>query len=130
MSDFTALKEQREELGLSGEDLVQYVLGQQKALREERAREREAQKETELARLNTLKVEAELQKSKQDHELQMARLSSPSITEHTTNPKVQRPTMPLYQLAMERMLVPHHQTSTMYQINVCILTAMGLIYCR
>ena len=97
MSDFASLKNQGEVLGLSGDDLLKYILHQQTIHREERAKEREAVRDTERARLDALKIEADKEKAKQDHDLQMAKVNSPTIAGVNPSPKVQRPTMPLYQ---------------------------------
>ncbi|XP_069984657.1 uncharacterized protein [Penaeus vannamei] len=58
-----------EELGLKGNDIAQYVISQQTLAREERAKEREFQKE---------QLEPEKERVKLEHELQMARLNNSS----------------------------------------------------
>ncbi|XP_070000736.1 uncharacterized protein [Penaeus vannamei] len=67
--NFDVLKAQAEELGLKGNDIAQYVISQQTLAREERAKEREFQKE---------QLEAEKERVKLEHELQMARLNNSS----------------------------------------------------
>ena len=55
MSDysFSALKQQAEVLGLTGDDVAKYVMSQQAAARDERAKEREsANREREVQKVN------------------------------------------------------------------------------
>ncbi|XP_063612558.1 uncharacterized protein LOC134786041 [Penaeus indicus] len=76
MSDLTfeVLKAQAEALGLQGNDIAQYVISQQTLAREERAKERAFQKE---------QLEAEKERVKLEHELQMARLNNSSASSFT-----------------------------------------------
>ncbi|XP_037794286.1 uncharacterized protein LOC119589789 [Penaeus monodon] len=73
--NFDVLKAQAEALGLQGNDIAQYVISQQTLAREERAKERAFQKE---------QLEAEKEKVKLEHELQMARLNNPSASSFTS----------------------------------------------
>nr|XP_027217520.1 uncharacterized protein LOC113810035 [Penaeus vannamei] len=86
--NFDVLKAQAEELGLKGNDIAQYVISQQTLAREERAKEREFQKE---------QLEAEKERVKLEHELQMARLNN---SDSSLNPVLfdgaSRPSLPVF----------------------------------
>ena len=81
MSDysFSALKQQAEVLGLTGDDVAKYVMSQQAAARDERAKEREsANREREVQKVKweaeKAKLELEREKVKSNSELELARL--------------------------------------------------------
>ncbi|KAK3887702.1 hypothetical protein Pcinc_008187 [Petrolisthes cinctipes] len=79
MSSFEVLKTQAESLGLQGEDLSKYVLHQQAVERDERAKERDKEREFQLAKLRA--------------ETELARVNSQiSISSHEVGPK-----LPAYQ---------------------------------
>ncbi|XP_063601110.1 uncharacterized protein LOC134777201 [Penaeus indicus] len=89
MADFETLVRQAETLGLSGDALSDYVSKQQNVYREERAKERELQK---------LQIEAENQKVRLAHELEMTKIqanNNASITPVFSGDTV-RPSLPVF----------------------------------
>ncbi|XP_047478945.1 uncharacterized protein LOC125032028 [Penaeus chinensis] len=89
MADFETLVRQAEALGLSGDALYDYVSKQQNIFREERTKERELQK---------LHIEAENQKVRLAHELEMTKIranNNASITLVFSDDTV-RPSLPVF----------------------------------
>ena len=98
---FAVLKQQADELGLAGEDAVKYVLNQQAAGRDERAKEREflsGEREVQIARWEAEKAKLELEKEKvkSETELEVARLGGSRSAPPVYTEGVVRPTLPVY----------------------------------
>ena len=79
------LRAEAEAIGLTGSDIAQYVISQQNAAREERAKEREAEKEKvdrgerarkEIADREKEKADREERIKEREHELELARLNA------------------------------------------------------
>ena len=105
------LKNQAVYLGLAGEDIAKYVLNQQAIFRDERAKEREAEKlrvaseaeklrvasETEKLRVATeiekLKLANEAEKERQAHELELAKINASNNSISPEGPI--KPTLPV-----------------------------------
>ena len=88
MADFETLKRQAESMGLKGDAVANYIVHQQTAAREERAKERDFQRK---------QIEADQEKVRLAHQLDMAKLQSTnaSITPLYSEGIV-RPSLPVF----------------------------------
>ena len=90
---FSELRDQAVGLGLTGESVGQYIMQQQAAAREERAQARQLEKQKIEAEAS--RIEAEREKVKLAHELELAKLGKPVMTEPGTL-SVNQPRLPEY----------------------------------
>ena len=70
------LKQEAEEIGFEGKDILEYVKEQQKLDREERAAWREAQKMQAQADVELAKIRAEAEEKRRADEIQIAQIEA------------------------------------------------------